>query len=306
MGEQTRHTLREFFKAGRLPTEDHFTDLVDSMLNMKDEGFRKTVGNGLEVTALGESSSLMSFYRNVDRQNPVWTLAHGKEGRRLEIGQGVQPGDDRPAPALCLHVEETAARDGIPAGRAQRVGVNIEHPRHTLHVAGIAAAEGRVGTYVEERNASCLADGEWHTVVDGLTGCHAFEVMAGVGGGRGSGRFALLHAVALNTYNPLPAWLDWLRPRRGIRTTSAHYGRRCDRLELSWQGAAPRDPADPKGGKKGDEPAHGKDARYRLCIRTRCNYMRDGGGRNGPDVYIRFGVTRLWFDEHMTGSGTAE
>jgi hypothetical protein len=42
MTTRNRDTLKQFFQEGRLPTSDHFGDLIDSMLNMSDEGFRKT------------------------------------------------------------------------------------------------------------------------------------------------------------------------------------------------------------------------------------------------------------------------
>ena len=37
MTTRNRETLRGFFSAGRLPTQDHFGDLIESMLNMDDE-----------------------------------------------------------------------------------------------------------------------------------------------------------------------------------------------------------------------------------------------------------------------------
>ena len=40
------------------------------------------------------------------------------------------------------------------------------------------------------------------------------ELTAGVGVPRG-GRFALVHAIALNTYNPTLGWLNFLNRRRG-------------------------------------------------------------------------------------------
>ena len=42
MGTADRSTLKKFFESGRMPSERQFADLIDSMLNMVDEGFDKT------------------------------------------------------------------------------------------------------------------------------------------------------------------------------------------------------------------------------------------------------------------------
>jgi hypothetical protein len=289
MGEQTRDTLRKYFKAGQLPTEDHFGDLIESMLNMKDEGFRKTPHNGLEVSAPGNEDTLLSVYRDRDPGDPVWTLGYGKEQeRQLQFNRGRRDDNGNQPAVLSLNVEQSSAGDGTVAHQMPRVGINTDTPQHTLDVAGVAAAQGRLGTWrgdklhVARAGIAIPADGVWNTLIDGLSGCQAFEVVAGVGGGAGSGRFSVLHAIVTNAYNPLPGWLNFLRPKRGIRATTAHYGRRCDRLELRWQG-------DP--GKQGQD---GREASYRLEVRTRCNY-----GRN---VMIRCAVTQLWFDPTMLHS----
>ncbi len=48
MAKQTRDTLKQFFSAGKLPTEEHFSDLIDSSLNTLDEGFDKSEEFGFE------------------------------------------------------------------------------------------------------------------------------------------------------------------------------------------------------------------------------------------------------------------
>lgn len=286
MGEQTRETLRKFFKAGRLPTEDHFSDLIESMLNMKDEGFRKSPENGLEVSAPGDHHGLLSLYRDRDPREPLWSLGYGKESDKLQFNRGRRDESGELPPVLCLDVHQALPVDGSPGHRLARVGINTEQPQHMLDVAGVAAAKGRIGTWTSgerllvEPGASVLADGEPHAIIEGLSGCHAFEIVAGVGGGSGSGRYALLHAVAMNTYNPRAGWFDFLRPRRGIRATMAHYGRRCDRLQLRWEG---------DHAKQGKD---GKEGTYRLTLGTRCDY--------GKKVVIRYSITQLWFDPTMS------
>jgi hypothetical protein len=269
MSEQTRATLHQCFRAGQLPTEVHFRDLVDSMLNMKDEGFRKTPLGGLEVTAGdADGAALATFARDGDPDPTRWQLRFGPGGDRLQFDRGPVSG----VVSLDAGLTEETAKP--------RVGIAIgsRAPTHTLEVGGTLAARGRTGTLPLAGNGRVRADGLPQVLIPQLTGCQAFEVMAGVGGGRSSGRYALLHAIVLNAYHPHRPWWRRLWPGQpGIRVTSAHYGRRCDRLALAWEGKR-----------------HGKDADYALTIRSGCDY--------GEGVMIQVAVTQLWFDDSMDGS----
>jgi len=262
MTVRNRDTLRSFFGTGMLPTQDHFADLVDSMLNMSDEGFRKSAENGLEVSTPAGYDTLVSFYRDQSMRTPLWTVAYGGERDLLAFKPGAAAARERdglePAPPV------------LALDARGRVGVGTDSPRQALDVAGVVASEGRLGRYAAQGLPQPLADGEWHDLTGPLEGCQAFEVIAGAGHA-GGGRFALVHAVALNAYNPRPGWLDLFGLRRRIRAQGMWYGRRCDQLDLRWNGSS------------------GRQASYRLQVRTRCNY--------GEDVAIRASVTRLWFDD---------
>lgn len=280
---QTRDTLRKFFAAGQMPTQEHFGDLIESMLNMRDEGFRKSPENGMEVSAIADKPALISFYRDRDPAQALWSVRYGGQSNDLQLVGGPAQQSDAAAvlsvlPAQADPVAGTEDELRPVGGVPPRVGINTASPQQTLDVAGVVASQGRIGSFAAHVARQLPANGEPQTLIDHLTGCHAFEVMAGVGA-EGTGRYALLHAIALNTFNPVVQWWQRLLPgakRRGISTTSAHYGRRCDRLALWWEGG------------------HGKGGEYKLCIRTRCDY--------GPAVVMNCSVTQLWFDRTMSGS----
>lgn len=255
---RNRETLRHFFDEGQLPTQDHFRDLIDSMLNMSDEGFRKTAENGFEVAAPMGYDTLLSFYREQEAQQARWSMGFGRDDQ-LQLSPGRHGDAGRPEPVLALDA-------------SGRVGVGTSTPGHRLDLAGVLASQGRAGTWRKAKAAPLAADGRWQDLTGPLRGCQAFEIMAGVGA-PGQGRFALMHAVALNTFNPGGGWFGWLSRKKRIRCQHAWFGRRCDRLELRWQGSS------------------GRDASYQLELRTRCDY--------GEKVSIRAQLTRLWFDETM-------
>jgi len=286
MASRPRDTLRKFFAVGKLPTQEHFSDLIDSTLNMSDEGFHKSAANGVEIATPAGHDSLLSFYREQDPNQRRSYLSFGENNESEQIqfrfGDAVYGADSSQArvPALTLDARIEAA-DRTGAGEpivVQRVGINRKLPEEALDVDGVVRARGRVGLIDIEADdlAKLKADGNWHAVTKPLRGCQAFEVMAGVGI-LNTGKFALLHAVALNTFNPQAGYLRrlWERlfPASNIRQTCAHYGRRCDQLELKWDGGS------------------GADAEYRLMIRTRCSY--------GQEVRIQCHLTQLWFDPFM-------
>jgi len=282
MTSRNRESLKRYFREGALPDEDHFADLIDSMLNMSDEGFRKTVEHGFEVYSSLGHDALISFFRDQDPERPAWRIELGGARDALlvqarsapegadEVGNGkagggsdgVESAAGTPAPALlCLEQD-------------QRIGIGTERPQTMLDVAGTVRSHGREGAFTREHPIPLRADGTWQDLTDDLDGCQMFEIVAGAGL-RGKGRFGLMHAIAANTYNPTLGLFNFLNRKRGIRCTHAYYSRRCDRLELRWIGSS------------------GRNASYRLQIRTGCDF--------GPGVMIQAQLSQLWSDAHMSG-----
>ena len=286
MASRNRETLRNYFRDGKLPSEHHFGDLVDSMLNMVDEGFRKSAEHGVEISTPAGHDALISFYRDRSPNSPKTTISFGGEAEHHEqilfnVGASRADADaDRRErmPVLTLDVTSGGDAQEGTASVVQRVGINQRNPGAELDVRGVIRSEGRMGAPATQSADSLLADGIWHDITPPMRGCQAFEVMAGVGQEH-SGKFALLHAVALNTFNPagglIRQFVDRFFSRKRIRRTSAYYSRRCDQIELRWHGGS------------------GRDGDYRLQIRSRCAYG------NGKDVRIQCYLTRLWFDPRM-------
>ena len=257
MPPKNRTTLKDYFRSGSLPSEDKFEDLIDSMLNMRDEGFEKTAQEGFKVAQVPEGR-LISFFENISVKDPVWSL-------KIDLKSG-----DRQLSFRNEKDEEilTLTPDG-------KMGVKQNKPNFELDVAGTIASQGRIG----KKGAKTVhANGQWQDITDTLNGCHAFEIMAGVGKPN-SGKYALLHAYALKTFDA----------RGKIVYHQAHYGSRCNRLKLRWK--------------------KGPDKTYTLQIRTKCAYAN--GGKPDPSekgndktkqdvgVYVKYFITKLWFDNQM-------
>ncbi|MHC5924226.1 hypothetical protein ACYT6T_10685, partial [Streptococcus pyogenes] len=75
-------------------------DLIDSMLNMSDEGFRKTADHGFEITS---DEALLSFYREQNgHDKPVWSINLAGDNNQLLLRRGDGRAADDPPPVLAL------------------------------------------------------------------------------------------------------------------------------------------------------------------------------------------------------------
>lgn len=202
---QSRNTLKNFFRKGQMPSEGHFIDLIESMLNKVDDGMSKTIDDGLMLSPIGVSKKLMSFFKRIEDKNPAWSLEIDSGNANMSINN---------------HQGEsifTLQNDG-------KIGINNPQPQYELDVNGFAGLKGRKGTYEQGK---IPADGKWHKLfAEELKGCNALEIVAGVGKQR-TGKYALIHAFALSTFG---------KSRSKIHLHQGYYGVRCNKLELRWVG----------------------------------------------------------------------
>jgi len=272
MTKRNRSTLKNYFRVGAMPTSEHFTDLIDSSLNLKEEGFDKTPEQGFKISALQGNASLMTFYRQAAPETPCWSVNFEQKNDALLFKNRAKIDSSNNAEqqdAAVLSLTQTGF-----------VGINNNEPQRELDIHGVLKADGRIGSQLGKKQ-NIPADGKWHNISGKLEGCQAFEVMAGVGIKR-SGRYALLHATALNTCNPSGFWFNFLNWKNPIKCQHAYYTSSANKLKLRWV-AAPSD---------GDN----NDAYrpYYLQIRSNSNY--------GDGILIRYHMTKLWFDHYMSES----
>jgi len=270
MAKKNRETLKNYFKNGSLPSQDEFGDLIDSNLNVIDEGFDKSIDEGLKISSLNTSGKLISFFKSIPLKNALWFIGIDSKTDNLVVG------NNKNQQALSLSQEtmdagpETAKDDCVQ--EKTKIGINIKAPAWELDVGGVIRSEGRIGV----GQKAIPADGLWHDITEALSGCHAFEVMAGVGGPKKSGKYALLHAFALNTYNPKGWFFNFFNLKKRIRSDQSYYRSISDKLALRWEG---------------------ESRKYTLQLRTNSNY--------GEDIWIQYSLTKLWFDEEMSQSRTS-
>ncbi|MCB1934529.1 MAG: hypothetical protein KDF59_01180 [Nitrosomonas sp.] len=237
-----------------MPTETAFADLIDSTLNLIDDGFEKTVKDGLRIFQLGDGK-LMSFYQKMETLSPMWFVKLDKKSSNLTFGNQFNPS------VLTLSCIGDAD-DGTQQSERGGVGINTTQPQYELDVVGTIASHGRVG---KKDEFAVPADGHWYDITGVLTGCQAFEIVAGVGGRDTDGKYALMHAFAVSTYHA----------KNNITYHQAHFGAKCNQLELRWQPLS----------------TDSDNFDYVLQMRTGASY--------GADIWVRYHITRLWDDVVM-------
>ena len=60
MAKKNRQTLREKFRRGSMPSQDDFGDLIDSMMNIMDDGIEKSAPEGFKISQLGDTGNAPS------------------------------------------------------------------------------------------------------------------------------------------------------------------------------------------------------------------------------------------------------
>lgn len=240
MAKRNRKTLKNFFQKGQLPTQEDFSDLIDSMVNIIDEGFAKSINEGLELSTVADSEKLMSFFRNIEDKSPIWSIETDKTNNNLSF-------TNRNGEKILVLNEE------------KRVGINTDAPKNTLDVNGIISSKGRKGSF---KTGTVPANGKWNSIIDNLDGCHAFEIMAGVGK-KNSGKYSLMHAFALSSYNS----------KNSITYNQSFFRTCCNAMRLKWTGEMHR---------------------YSLDIKTRSDF--------GNNICINYFISQLWFDPFMEQS----
>ena len=247
----TRDDLENLFKDGNIPREADFKSLIDSMINIPDDGFSKNKKNGFEIKLTDQKyQKFISFFKDVNDFNIFFSIEKDKDSSVIILRPGIPEAEET----------EKTATAGFYFGKDGKMGIGKKaEPYLHLDTNGFAGMKGRVGTYkAPVQMADALADGEWHTIIPNLDHCNGFEIIARVGI-VDTGKFAMLHAIALATFG---------RSKGCIRKTSSHYGFFWNKLNLRWKANGTHD--------------------YSLQIKTNSNY--------GNGAVISYKITQLWDD----------
>ena len=164
--KRDRSALKAYFAESAMPTEQNFAELIDAMLNQKDDGILKQPGSPLSLQASGDELSqkkVLHLYGSFNDPDPQWSLRleprsvpgdpatarrglsiDSKETSRLFIDHDSgRVGLGTLEPAAQLHVSQGARIDGALFAGGD-VGIRTSAPEATLHVVGNIKCEGEI------------------------------------------------------------------------------------------------------------------------------------------------------------------
>ncbi len=203
MAQRNRETLKSSFKQGSKPSERDFENLIDSMMNILDDGISKTNDSGLELSPNTETDTVLSVSNGQEQHTPLWKIALNRDNDSLEIRHC---GSRAEFPAMQLRTDGSIVL-GSDDGVALRHGaIRAKYREGALHAGSVAA------------------DGKWHDITGELPGILALEVAA-LAGNAGDRKQCVLVAVA--------TCCSGRRPR--IRQTRSHSGWFTRKIRLRWR-----------------------------------------------------------------------
>jgi len=203
-----RQTLKNYFQKGGFATEKHFIDLIDSSLNMIDDGISINQKQGFKLNPIGFSTRLMSFFKKATQNEPDFTV---------NINQDNVEG---------LSINNREGDPLLKFDQNKQIGVHTNEPRFDFDVRGVLGIDSKSGNHIV---GEVDGDGSWQTIISNLDGINGFEVVASIRGKMGSGRYAIAHAIALSTFGGKSS-------RNRIKNTNAYYGSFMNRLSFRWVG----------------------------------------------------------------------
>ncbi|WP_300703432.1 hypothetical protein [Bacteroides sp.] len=200
MAKTNRRTLKEYFGKGKKPDSGQFADLIDSMLNIVDDGFNKSAERGLQLSPLDDEGAVMEIRQNILDNEPAWIVALGKGGE-LNIHRGL---DEEPAVSLF--------QDGkIVLGTKDKI---------ELEIKGTVRADSFIGNYLKGK---VPANGQWQNIGELEYSCMGYQIEAACGL-KGKGRYALAEATAIHCFGKHPR----------IRSSHSWFGSRFNRIQFRW------------------------------------------------------------------------
>lgn len=154
---KNRTDLRSYFVKNSIPREDHFADLIDGMLNQKEDGiFKLSSRDPLSIVATGDANSqqkLINFYQNLGDADSAWMLNLSPQGFSISDGQGMSR----------LFIDRNTGNVGIGTTSPE----NAESWNKVLDILGAGHAKFSMRTAnIEAR--FFVHDGGWWTAPAGM------------------------------------------------------------------------------------------------------------------------------------------
>lgn len=198
MAKTNRRTLKEYFMPGKKPDSTQFADLIDSMLNIVDDGLVKTSEGGLVLSPTNGSraGNVMEIRQDILDGEAAWRFSVNEKG------------------TICIKRGET---DDSVIELHQNGLVSLFSE---LRVDGNVSAMSYRGQMIEVR-----ANGQWHDISDYDYACSAYYIVAKACGKKGSGLYAMCEASAMNCFG---------KHKKVVYLCNSWFGSWFNKIQIRW------------------------------------------------------------------------
>ena len=148
--KRDRNQLKSYFVKRAVPSEQDFAELIDGMLNQKDDRVVKQPGGPLSLEAVGDAASrrqVLELYETFDDSNPAWSLSMNPRAV-VSDPSTARPGfsiDDRSGLSRLFIDDESG-----------HVGIGTVEPQARLDIAGDTRVAGELSVDGELRVDSAV------------------------------------------------------------------------------------------------------------------------------------------------------
>lgn len=128
--QQSRNELKKYFEANDKPTESQFAELIEGMINLKDDKVYRPAKHPLIIIAEGsdaeDTQELLHFYSTEEAINPSWALNQNPR---------IDPDNSETAQlGISLHDPAGIPRFFIQGQSTGFAGLNTIDPKDRLHI----------------------------------------------------------------------------------------------------------------------------------------------------------------------------
>jgi hypothetical protein len=107
INKRNRTELKQYFVKNAIPTDSNFAELIDGMLNQRDDGIARQPNDPLSIEAAGDpQKKALQLYNSFADSEPAWVLSL-KPRQTQGFGIGDAAGNSR------LFIERTTGRLGV-------------------------------------------------------------------------------------------------------------------------------------------------------------------------------------------------
>jgi hypothetical protein len=120
-----RTELKTHFVRNAIPTESNFADLIDAMINQRDDGVAKPPDGPLSIEATANQSKAIDFYGSFGDRTPSWSISlNGQPDPRKTPIPGLAVNDAAGQPQLFLDAKTGALGVGTSSVHSDGLAVS--------------------------------------------------------------------------------------------------------------------------------------------------------------------------------------